>query len=109
MTTTTTHRPIVADALKCDELRYQFLEVCCVDDKCEIDDYSDLDILSEALYVHNKYMPGYGWMHYDMLVGDNEHDAKIAHKDLLQLKRFLKKWRSKVDGEPNPMGCSSPN
>ena len=105
---TTKHRPIVADALKVEELAYSLVEVCSVDDNCTIDDYSDLDILSEAMYVFSKFQPGEGWIHYDELVGDDPDARKVAKRQLAQVKRFIKKWSPKVEGEPNPMGCSSP-
>ena len=106
---TTKHRPIVADALKCEELAYSLVEVCSVDDNCEVDDYSDLDILSEAIYVRDKFMPGNGFIHYDDLTDDDPETRKIAKRQLAQVQRFIKKWSPKVKGKPNPMGCSAPN
>lgn len=103
------HREIVRDALKCEELAYSLVEVCSVDDNCEVDDYSDLDILSEAVYVHDKFLAGNGFIHYDELVSSDPETRKIAKRQFGQVKRFLKKWLPKVEGEPNPMGCTAPN
>lgn len=106
---TTKHRPIVADALKVEELAYSLVEVCSVDDNCEVDDYSDLDILSEAVYTLSKFQAGQGWIQYDDLTSDDPETRKIAKRQLGQVQRFIKKWSPKVEGKPSPYGCSAPN
>tara|TARA_R100000951_G_scaffold23203_1_gene19368 strand:- start:5884 stop:6210 length:327 start_codon:yes stop_codon:yes gene_type:complete len=103
------HREIVRDALKCEELRYALVEVCSVDDNCEIEDYSDLDILSEAIYTRSKYLQGNGFVHHtEMLYGDSD-TRRIARNQFNQLNRFIKKWSARVEGKPSKYGCSSPN
>jgi len=93
MNTIEKNRPIVKDLLKCDELRYQFEDVICIDDSKEVWEYTDQEIIEETKYVKTKYEAGNGWTHYDEIIGKwNKDDIKVARKEYNQIKRFLKKW-----------------
>lgn len=102
-------RAIVRDASKVSELRYQLWEVISVDDNCEVDDYSDWDIVSEAMFVQNKYLDqGDCWIHREMLEGKHgEEEQKIAKRELRELNRFLKKWKPTVKN-PRKSGARCP-
>ena len=87
------NRQIVKDLLKCDELDYQFIRVICIDDSKEVWEYTDQEIIEEAKYVKTKYEAGNGWIHYDMISGEDGREAqKVARKEYNQVKRFIKKW-----------------
>ena len=48
-------RSIVRDAAKVDELYVQLFEVDAVDERCEVEDFDDDFILSEAQDVLSRY------------------------------------------------------
>jgi hypothetical protein len=87
-------RQIVKDMLKCDELYNQFVNINCVDDKKEPNDYSDDEIIAEAKYVAEKYTDGsQGWTHYEMLHDSEDREERAtARRELNQIRKFLKKY-----------------
>ena len=86
-------RQIVKDLLNCDELYHQFINVICIDDNKSVEEYSNQEIIEEAKYVKTKYEAGNGWIHYDMISGEDGREAqKVARKEYNQIKRFIKKW-----------------
>ncbi len=103
------HREIVRDAMKVSELWYQLSEVIAIDDDCEVDDYTDWDIVSEAMFVQNKYLDQSDcWIHREALEGKHgEEDRKGARRELRQLNRFLKKWKPTVEN-PRKSGARCP-
>ena len=84
-------RRIVTDALKVDELSYS-LDNISHDDKCEIEDYTDTELIAEAKYVLSCYSePGH--IHNWMMIGDcGPEDQKTARREKRQLQRFIKKY-----------------
>jgi len=83
-------RQIVTDALKADELSHS-LDNISSDDNCEIEDYTDAELVAEAKWVLSCYSePGH--IHCQMLTGDDGPESqKTARREKRQLQRFLKK------------------
>mgnify|MGYP001029647830 CR=1 FL=1 len=101
-------RECVRDALKCDRLKDQLLNVICVDDKCEPDDYSDRDLVSEAMYMLSLYFENGTLSRYEYLGEEGPEAKKQARKEVRQLKRFISKWKPTLKREPSKLGCSKP-
>jgi|TARA_R110001606_G_scaffold151214_1_gene291633 hypothetical protein len=90
-------RDIIRDINKVDALRQQVIEVNCQDDNCEPSDYTDVEIMDEALYVLSTYSER-GHINAEMLWGyDGAESKRIARRELRQLRGFVKKY---LTGEP---------
>lgn len=102
------HRACVLEALKCERLKDQLLNVICVDDKCEPDDYSDRDLVSEAMYLHSLYFL-FGTVSRQEYLGDDGPEMKKqARREVRQLKNFIDKWKPTLDSPPSELGCGKP-
>jgi len=102
------YRACVRDALKCDRLQDQLLNVICCDDGCEPDEYSDRQLVSEAMYMRSLYFE-YGTVSNQEYHGEDGPEAKKqARKEVRQLTRFIDKWTPTLDREPEPNGCNEP-
>lgn len=100
------YRVCVRDALNC--MYDQLVNVICVDDNCEPDEYSDWQLVSEAIYQRSLYFES-GTLSNMTYRGDDGKDAqKDAKKHVRQLSRFIDKWTPTLDREPNPTGCGEP-
>ncbi len=89
-------RAILKDIEKSSELMYS-LENISTDDKCEISDYTDEELVHEAKYVLSCFYEG-GHMNNDALIGENEDDAcnrAWALREVRALKNVIKKHDSK--------------
>ena len=85
-------RQIIMDAKKVDELWYTLDNISC-DDGCEIESYTDSQIIEEAKYVLSTYTED-GHVNQIMLEGDGRDgkvERKVALKECRQLRWFLKK------------------
>ena len=81
---------IITDAKKVDELWHTLDNISC-DDGCEIEAYTDSQIISEAKYVLSTYTED-GHINQIMLEGDEgPAERKVALKECRQLRWFLKK------------------
>ena len=90
-------RDIIRDINKVDALRQQVIEVNCQDDNCEPSDYTDVEIMDEALYVLSTYSER-GHINSDMIWGlDGAESKRIAKREVRQLRGFIKKH---LTGEP---------
>ena len=89
-------RQIIKDVEKCWELYRQFTEVLCPDDKRELDDYSNEEIIAEAIYIRNQFTdPMGGWIQCDEYMGEEgEECKKEARKTVRQLNALIKKHGS---------------
>ena len=83
-------RQIIKDADNCDVLRYS-LEIIASDDQKNIEDYTDQEIINEALYVKDKYTDG-TWFEYQYLLGEHgKEEQKFAKKEYKDIMKFLLK------------------
>ena len=89
-------RKIIKDVEKCWELYTQFTDVLCPDDKRELDDYSDEEIIAEAIYTRDKFTdPMGGWIHYDEYIGEEGKECQNeARKTVRQLNALIKKYKN---------------
>lgn len=94
-------RPIVKDALKCDELVYQFFQIdhadCAIlyDDKVINKFYADKYLIKEAkhrLDIANENL--------DFFAPEDE-DYKTYAKGHKQLTKFIAKWENKCEPHEN--------
>ena len=94
-------RKIVKDALKCEELVYQFFQIDCEDVEIDISDkvinkfYSDTYLIKEAkhrLDIANENL--------DFFAPEDE-DYKAYAKGHKQLTRFIAKWENKCEPHEN--------
>jgi len=100
------YRACVLDALKVIE--YELLEVLCVDDDCEPDEYSDWQLVSEATYVKGLYFES-GTLSNMAYMGDDGQEAQRAAKNhVKRLTRFINKWTPTLDRKPSKSGCNEP-
>ena len=84
-------RKIVRDMLKCNELNHVFINILCVDDQKDVNDYSDEEIIAEAKYQLSLYFEN-GTSNNHMLTGEyGAQDQRIAKKEMTQIKKFLSK------------------
>jgi hypothetical protein len=85
-------RKIVRDLLKCDELSHVFLNILCVDDGKDINDYTDEELVEEAKYQLEVYYET-GTTNNDMLIGEyTPEEQREAKREVQQIKRFLSKY-----------------
>ena len=83
-------RKIVRAIDKVDALRYQIMEINCVDDSCKPSDYADVEIVEEAKYILSTYRES-GHINSDMLRGlDGVEALGIAGREYKQLVKFIK-------------------
>ena len=102
------YRACVREALKCDRLQDQLYNVICVDDDCEPDEYSDWQLVSEAMYMRSLYFEGGTVSHQEYRGDDGPEIKRQARKEVRQLTRFIDKWTPTLDRKPNPTGCGKP-
>jgi hypothetical protein len=85
------NRQAVLDALKSDELANS-LENISTDDKCEISDYTDDELVHEAKYVLSCFYES-GHINNSALLDEYEEGlVKWAKKEIKTLKNFIKKY-----------------
>ena len=84
-------REILRDAEKIDELWHQ-LYCDTVEPDCEISDFRDEEIISEAHFVLSKYGLDDHALEWDYSGRDGPESKKRAQREVRQLKRFLKKY-----------------
>jgi hypothetical protein len=85
-------KAIVKTALSIDALRRDF-ENICVDDRKEISDYTNDEIVSEAEYVLSTYFES-GHGNNDALNGEYGSDEeRVAKQDVRRLKALIKKYK----------------
>ena len=86
-------RQIIKEALKIDELSYNLGNIA-IDDKREVEDIPDDEVVAEAVYVLSLFFePGH--INNTALVGepDGDYDRKWALSEIRKLRAFLKKYR----------------
>ena len=86
-------RAIIKSALAIDELKNDLQNIAS-DDKKEIDQYTDKEILTEAKHVLDLFVNGTNphW-NYEDLQGENGPDQqKWARSEVRKLKAFIKKY-----------------
>lgn len=86
-------RTILKDIRKSDELMYSLNNIS-TDDKCNIEDYTDQQIVKEAKYVLSCFYEG-GHINNEALNGETEDDIcnrKWALKEVGALKRIIAKY-----------------
>jgi hypothetical protein len=94
-------RPIIKAALNIRELAYD-LENISQDDKKQISDYTDAEILHEAKYVLEIYHES-GTVSNDALMGEHGKDEqKSARDDVRKLKALIKKFGTTTPRKANP-------
>lgn len=84
---------IYQDIKKSGELMYS-LENISTDDKCEITDYTNDELIHEAKYVLSCFYEG-GHINNEALIGENEDDEynrAWALREVGALKNLIKKW-----------------
>lgn len=86
-------RAIIKSALAIDELQND-LENIASDDKKEIDQYTDAEILVEAKYVLEMFLDGTNphWNHEDLQGENGPEQQKWAQGEVRKLKAFIKKY-----------------
>jgi len=96
-----TMRPIIKAATNIRELAYD-LENISQDDKKQISDYTDAEILHEAKYVLEIYHES-GTVSNDALMGEHGKDEqKSARDDVRKLKALIKKFGATTQRKTNP-------
>jgi len=96
-----TYRPIIKAAMNIRELAYD-LENISQDDKKQISDYTDAEILHEAKYVLDIYHES-GTVSNDALMGEHGKDEqKSARDDVRKLKALIKKFGATTQRKTNP-------
>jgi len=99
--TNPTKRPILKAAMNIRELAYD-LENISQDDKKQISDYTDAEILHEAKYVLEIYHES-GTVSNDALMGEHGKDEqKSARDDVRKLKALIKKFGATTPRKTNP-------
>lgn len=86
-------RAIIKAALKIDELAYD-LENIASDDKKQIEDYTDSEILHEAKHVFGMFLEGVNphWNHDDLIGENGPKQQAWARGEVRKLKAFIKKY-----------------
>ena len=85
-------RKIVQDMLKCNELYHVFINILCVDDQKDVNDYTDDEIIAEAKYQLDMYFES-GTANSDMLNGEySRGEQRQAEKEVAQIRKFLAKY-----------------
>ena len=86
-------RAIIKSALAIDELKND-LENIATDDKKEIDQYTDAEILKEAKYVLEMFLDGTNphWNYEDLQGENGPEQQKWAQGEVRKLKAFIKKY-----------------
>lgn len=86
-------RSIIKSALAIDELKND-LENIALDDKKEIDQYTDKEILAEAKYVLQMFLNGANahWNYEDLQGENGPEQQKWAQGEVRKLKAFIKKY-----------------
>jgi len=103
-------RKIIKDIWMSNELRHQMFDVLSADDECEVEDYADHQIVSEALYVREMFTDS-TWYWYEELKGWHGKEAQdIAKEEFKNINKFIKKWLPKVPQElvTNKGCCTEP-
>jgi len=96
-----TNRPIIKAAMNIRELAYD-LENISQDDKKQISDYTDAEILHEAKYVLEIYHES-GTVSNDALMGEHGKDEqKSARDDVRKLKTLIAKFNTTTSRKTNP-------
>lgn len=87
-------RPIIKSALAISELAYT-LENISHDDRKEISDYTDAEILHEAAYVLSLFVDPCEthWNAEDYRGENGEIQQKWAREEVRKLKAFIKKFQ----------------
>lgn len=86
-------RAILKDIQKSGELMESLYNISH-DDKCEISDYTDEQLVNEAKYVLSCFYEG-GHINNDALIGESEDDPcnrAWALREVKALKRIINKW-----------------
>jgi len=95
------NRPIIKAAMNIRELAYD-LENISQDDKKQISDYTDAEILHEAKYVLEIYHES-GTVSNDALMGEHgKEEQKSARDDVRKLKALIKKFGTTTQRKTNP-------
>ena len=86
-------RAIIKSALAIDELKND-LENISADDKKEIDQYTDQEILVEAKHVLEMFLDGNNphWNYEDLQGENGSVQQKWAQGEVRKLKAFIKKY-----------------
>jgi hypothetical protein len=86
-------RAIIKSALAIDELKND-LQNIATDDKKEIDQYTDKEILAEAKYVFEMFLNGTNphWNYEDLQGENGPEQQKWARSEVRKLKAFIKKF-----------------
>jgi len=86
-------RAIIKSALAIDELENS-LENISSDDKKEIDQYTDKEIVNEAKYVLEMFLDGTNphWNYEDLQGENGPEQQKWAQGEVRKLKAFIKKY-----------------
>jgi hypothetical protein len=87
-------RPIIKSALAIGELAYT-LENISQDDRKEISDYADDEILYQAAYVLSLFVDPCEthWNAEDLRGENGEEQQKWARKEVQKLRAFIKKYQ----------------
>ena len=84
---------IISDAFKSNEL-FESLSNIASDDKKQIEDYTQIELVNEAKYVLSTFHEG-GHSNNDWLTGEYDIDGtgkKGAKKEVKALNNFIKKY-----------------
>ena len=86
-------RAIIKSALAIDELKNDLVNIA-TDDKKEIDQYTDAEILKEAKYVLEMFLDGTNphWNYEDLQGENGPEQQKWAQGEVRKLKAFIKKY-----------------
>jgi hypothetical protein len=86
-------RSILIHALAIPEMMYAF-DCICADDKKTPDDYTDIEIVSEAEYRLMTYFENGHANNDEMRLSDDQECKKIAQNDIKMLKSFIKRYKT---------------
>ena len=85
-------RKILQDALNINEMQFAF-ECICADDKKNVEDYTDQEIIDEAEYrLYTFFERGHS-NNDEMRLGDDSECRANARKDIRLLKSLIKKYK----------------
>jgi hypothetical protein len=86
-------RATIKAAMKINELAYD-LENIASDDKKQIEDYTDSEILHEAKHVLGMFLEGVNphWNHDDLIGENGPKQQAWARGEVRKLKAFIKKY-----------------
>lgn len=87
-------KQILKEAFKSSELQYSLEEVIAVDDKIDVEEIPDAEIIKEAKYVLGKFTgESVGFEQEDDYKGNNGPEQQAwARKEVAALKQLLKKY-----------------